>query len=243
MWAEYYYRRGFSALCVTMGGYPGSEGDTSEMSTYLDAAGAVRYCIDKGISESCIIAHGVSIGGALASAAGVMFPGLNVTMDQSFSSGSSSICVMSLQCVLPTEWLLSPAHFCILPIIHGHRHAMQIVLYSRAHSRYIWPQVMLWPEALLQKSELCQCPSGWLTKVGCAVCVQALLTLACSGMSMAFTTGLRDSRCPNVTTDMYDNMSKVRPVCAGLQHQVHCSTDLLCAYHGSHVQHRSHIWR
>jgi len=81
----WYRDRGFGVLLVTMGGYAGSEGDTTELSTYLDAHAAVQYvlCV-RGVTLPQILCHGVSIGGALASAAACIHPGVHCTVDQTF---------------------------------------------------------------------------------------------------------------------------------------------------------------
>jgi len=71
---------------VTMGGYAGSEGETTEMSSYFDADASVRHLLAKGIPTERMVVHGLSIGGGLASAAAVMHPGISCTVDQTFVS-------------------------------------------------------------------------------------------------------------------------------------------------------------
>lgn len=76
-----------SALLVTMGGYAGSEGDTTELSSYADAYAAVDFLeYLYGIPRDKIVIHGVSIGGALVCAAAVSRPGIHCTLDQTFLS-------------------------------------------------------------------------------------------------------------------------------------------------------------
>ena len=82
---QWYRTRGFSVLLVTMGGYAGSEGDTTELTTYLDAHAAVQHVhVQHGVSLERILCHGCSIGGALATAAAYMHPGVHCTVDQTF---------------------------------------------------------------------------------------------------------------------------------------------------------------
>jgi len=84
LWGAWYRQRGISALMVTMGGYAGSEGETTELSSYFDADASINFLLKKNISKEKIVAHGLSIGGALASAAAVMHPGISCTVDQTF---------------------------------------------------------------------------------------------------------------------------------------------------------------
>jgi len=86
LWGAWYRQRGISALMVTMGGYAGSEGETTEMSSYFDADASVRHLLAKGIPTERMVVHGLSIGGGLASAAAVMHPGISCTVDQTFVS-------------------------------------------------------------------------------------------------------------------------------------------------------------
>jgi len=73
---------------VTMGGYAGSEGETTELSSYFDASAAVQKMLDKGIPANRLLVHGLSIGGGLASAAATMHPGVLCTVDQTFTSAA-----------------------------------------------------------------------------------------------------------------------------------------------------------
>eukprot|EP00658_Telonema_sp_P-2_P079344 TRINITY_DN7634_c0_g1_i4.p1 TRINITY_DN7634_c0_g1~~TRINITY_DN7634_c0_g1_i4.p1 ORF type:complete len:455 (+),score=97.56 TRINITY_DN7634_c0_g1_i4:200-1564(+) len=87
-WGLWYYKVcSMSALLVTMGGYAGSEGETTELSSYADAYAAVDFLEHLyAIPRERIVMHGVSIGGALASGAAVSRPGVNCTVDQTFTS-------------------------------------------------------------------------------------------------------------------------------------------------------------
>ena len=51
LWGAWYRQRGITVLMVTMGGYAGSEGETTELSTYFDAAAAVQKMLDLGIPK------------------------------------------------------------------------------------------------------------------------------------------------------------------------------------------------
>lgn len=87
--AKWYRDREFNVLLITMRGYPGSEGSSitsGEIGLYLDAEAAVRYAVEtKGVDREKVIAHGYSLGGALATAAGYFF-GTYVTLDHAFTS-------------------------------------------------------------------------------------------------------------------------------------------------------------
>ena len=86
--AKWYHDRGINTLLVTIRGYPGSEGSTEktgELGLYLDVEAAVRYVTQtKGVSKDIAIAHGYSLGGSLAAAAGHFF-GVNVALDHTFT--------------------------------------------------------------------------------------------------------------------------------------------------------------
>lgn len=60
------------------------------MGLYLDLAAAMDFLAHKGIMPYDVIAHGSSLGGAVASAAGYFY-GTHVTLDQTFSSGRQII--------------------------------------------------------------------------------------------------------------------------------------------------------
>ena len=84
-YAVWYSKHGFGVLLVTMGGYAGSPGDTTELSTYFDAHAAVQYVQKvRAVTLHRIICHGISIGGALASAAACVHRGVHCTVDQTF---------------------------------------------------------------------------------------------------------------------------------------------------------------
>jgi len=113
-WAKWYAQRGISALCVTMGGYAGSDlGKTSmtELSTYFDAQAAIDFAkMQTGLPNHRIIVHGLSIGGGLACAAAMANPGVHCTIDQTFvnSEEVAMICVRELSRRLP-EWIVKQA--------------------------------------------------------------------------------------------------------------------------------------
>jgi len=113
-YGRWYSKHGFGVLLVTMGGYSGSEGDTSELTAYIDAHAALQHVhVQRGIPlkgithhphfgsipahirgirfimadpdpDLGILCHGVSIGGALATAAAYLHPGVHCTVDQTF---------------------------------------------------------------------------------------------------------------------------------------------------------------
>jgi len=87
-WGLWYYKVcGMSALLVTMGGYAGSEGETTELTSYSDAYAAIDFLeYLYAVPRDKIVVHGVSIGGALACAAAVSRPGVHCTVDQTFPS-------------------------------------------------------------------------------------------------------------------------------------------------------------
>eukprot|EP00658_Telonema_sp_P-2_P029512 TRINITY_DN2244_c0_g1_i10.p1 TRINITY_DN2244_c0_g1~~TRINITY_DN2244_c0_g1_i10.p1 ORF type:complete len:334 (+),score=90.18 TRINITY_DN2244_c0_g1_i10:185-1186(+) len=86
LWAKWYSVRGIAALAITMGGYAESSYiPTSELTTYFDAQAAVEFALaESGLTIDRLLVHGLSIGGALASAAAAANPGLNCTVDQTF---------------------------------------------------------------------------------------------------------------------------------------------------------------
>jgi len=86
LWAKWYSVRGITAIAITMGGYADSSFvTTSELTTYFDAQAAVEYAKEvTGLESNRILVHGLSIGGALASAAAAANPGLHCTVDQTF---------------------------------------------------------------------------------------------------------------------------------------------------------------
>mmetsp|Transcript_25686 Transcript_25686/g.57604 ORF Transcript_25686/g.57604 Transcript_25686/m.57604 type:complete len:254 (+) Transcript_25686:781-1542(+) len=90
-YAKWYSREcGMSALLVTIGGYGDSEGGAgtpSELSTYLDADAALTWLTNYGLPGlACdrVVAHGLSIGGALAAALAEAHRGVHLTLDQTF---------------------------------------------------------------------------------------------------------------------------------------------------------------
>lgn len=86
-YAEWYRQRGLDVLVVTMGGYGDSTGVPGELSSYQDAVAAIDYCIkNKQIPPHRILLHGLSLGGALAAAGSLCFPGVHAVLDQTFTS-------------------------------------------------------------------------------------------------------------------------------------------------------------
>jgi len=104
-WAQYYLSLGVSVLIVTFWGYPDPEEDytslapdgqplaadgrwcPSELSLYLDAEAGLKFLSQtQRTAKEQILVHGLSMGGAAASALGVHNPGLKVTVDQTFAS-------------------------------------------------------------------------------------------------------------------------------------------------------------
>ncbi len=91
-YAEYFNTLGFNVLLCTMGGYPGSEGDTSETTCYFDvkamydAAQTVQRDQPDGQNNDKILFVGVSMGGALAAIGGSEFPGTHVLANVPFAS-------------------------------------------------------------------------------------------------------------------------------------------------------------
>merc|ERR1711971_846277 len=67
-----------------MGGYAGSEGETTELSSYFDADAAVHCLLHRGVPKERIIVHGLSIGGALAVNVAAQHAGVSCTLDQTF---------------------------------------------------------------------------------------------------------------------------------------------------------------
>lgn len=84
----FYKQAGFHVLAITIGGYCDSQGEPSEESCYRDADAAFEWLQKecRGIRPERIVAHGVSLGAALAFALAVAKPGLNVVADQAFTS-------------------------------------------------------------------------------------------------------------------------------------------------------------
>ncbi|MBS0656269.1 MAG: alpha/beta hydrolase [Verrucomicrobia bacterium] len=87
--AKWYHKRGINTLFVTMRGYGESGGDSSnlnELGLYFDVEAAVYYVSrTKAIPMDKIVAHGCSLGGSLAAAAGSFF-GAYVTLDHAFTT-------------------------------------------------------------------------------------------------------------------------------------------------------------
>lgn len=106
LWAKWYSVRGVTALAVTMGGYAESSAvTTSELTTYFDAQAALDYALtNTGLPIDRVIAHGLSIGGALASAVAAVNPGLNCTVDQTFVNATevAVTCAKEFNSKVPT---------------------------------------------------------------------------------------------------------------------------------------------
>jgi len=104
-WALYYMQFNVSVMMVTFWGYPDPTEDfemppdgspdsspqasycPSESTIYLDAEAALAYVQQvHRVPNDRILAHGLSLGGAAASALGVHHQGLKVTVDQTFAS-------------------------------------------------------------------------------------------------------------------------------------------------------------
>jgi dipeptidyl aminopeptidase/acylaminoacyl peptidase len=75
-----YQSYGMHVLLLCLGGYGGTEGEPSEQSSYLDAMAAFKWLQMKlgGIEAERVLAHGLSIGAAMAFALAVRFPGVHV---------------------------------------------------------------------------------------------------------------------------------------------------------------------
>jgi len=70
---------------VTIGGYGNSEGEPSETSAYRDAQAALDWVkAEHNIESASVLAHGLSIGGAVAASLARDNPGLHLTLDQTF---------------------------------------------------------------------------------------------------------------------------------------------------------------
>jgi esterase/lipase len=92
-YAEWYRSQGISVLLVTMRGYPGSEGNavaSGELGFYHDAAAAIQFLIDMGYTKDKVFAHGYSLGGVFAAAAGYYFD-IPVILDHTFTNASAEI--------------------------------------------------------------------------------------------------------------------------------------------------------
>lgn len=99
-WANFYLSNGVSVLMVTFWGMPDPAEDfqqaapegqqihcPSEHTLYADSAAALNYLTQvHRVSAECVLAHGLSMGGAAALSLGMSYPGLQVTVDQTFSS-------------------------------------------------------------------------------------------------------------------------------------------------------------
>jgi hypothetical protein len=114
-WGKWYAQRGIHALCVTMGGYAGSElaegQSMTEMTTYFDAQAAIDFAKYRtGLPNHRILVHGLSIGGGLAAAAAKANPGVHCTVDQTFvnSEEVALICAKEISQSLP-EWIIKRA--------------------------------------------------------------------------------------------------------------------------------------
>jgi len=99
LWGAWYRQRGMSVLMITMGGYAGSQGETTELSSYFDADAAVHYLMHRGVPKKKILVHGLSIGGALAVQVSAQHSGVSCTLDQTFVNSSevaeSTACMIS----------------------------------------------------------------------------------------------------------------------------------------------------
>jgi len=83
-WAHFYHKQGFNVLLVYMRREEGvGEGESG---LYHDAAVAVGYVEDKGVPKDKIIAHGFSLGGALAAAAAAQHDLAALILDHTFST-------------------------------------------------------------------------------------------------------------------------------------------------------------
>ncbi|KAL1526005.1 hypothetical protein AB1Y20_020829 [Prymnesium parvum] len=100
-WAVYYLQLRVSVMLVTFWGYPDPSEEfdqlpeslpqggycPTEATLYLDAEAALSYVQQvHHVPSDRILAHGVSMGGAVASALGVNHQGIKVTVDQTFTS-------------------------------------------------------------------------------------------------------------------------------------------------------------
>jgi len=104
--ANFYSNQGFDVLVVTMGGYGDSEGTAGEVCSYHDALAAVRYCTQVlNMQPGQLVLHGLSLGGALATAAALVTPGAHVVLDQTFTSAQQvALAVVSAQANWVPEW-------------------------------------------------------------------------------------------------------------------------------------------
>lgn len=88
-WAAWHSKEGRHALLVTMRGYPGSEGDpnvSGEEGLYCDASAAAQFVLEKGVPQHLVVAHGFSLGGALACACACHHGLGALVLDHSFTS-------------------------------------------------------------------------------------------------------------------------------------------------------------
>jgi esterase/lipase len=113
LFADFYRRQGMHALLITMRGYPGSSGDSvqdGERGMYFDAAAAVEFVMSQGFSASHILAHGFSLGGALAAAAAYHHNLTALTLDHAFTSPSEvAVHVTREESEWLPEWLVKGA--------------------------------------------------------------------------------------------------------------------------------------
>ena len=87
-WAQFYIVHGFHVLLLTMRGYGLSTGDggkDGEGGMYLDASAGVVFLQDRNFAACNILAHGFSLGGALAAAAACQYNLGGLTLDHSFT--------------------------------------------------------------------------------------------------------------------------------------------------------------
>ena len=84
----WYRAMGMHVLMVSMSAYGDSEGEASESSTYMDADAAFRWIQSRlgGLRPERVVAHGLSIGAALAFALADRYPGMHVCSDQGFTT-------------------------------------------------------------------------------------------------------------------------------------------------------------
>ena len=76
---------------VTIGGYGDSEGAASETSTYRDAQAALDWIKQEHPETElgAVLAHGLSIGGAVAASLAQDNPGVHLTLDQVRGGGGA----------------------------------------------------------------------------------------------------------------------------------------------------------
>ncbi len=94
-YANYFHQLGFQVVLCTMGGYPGSQGDTSESTCYFDVK--AMYDTAKqiqhengGEDNSKILFFGTSLGAALATIGGSEFPGTHVLAHVPFATAKDA---------------------------------------------------------------------------------------------------------------------------------------------------------